>query len=111
MGDIWHNVVSVSGIKVRYSPSCHEVRLVSAKRVFTRLTEYADFYVYQALSSSGRPNYQNPDEGKPPLNPPQPMIPPRPEWRLFLRESLRSAKIERLIDIEDLYYYFWEKLP
>jgi len=66
MGQIWHSVISVSGIKVRYSPSTQELRLTCAKRAFIKLTELSAFYVIQVSlllptqSSRKRENPPNP---------------------------------------------------
>ena len=67
---IWHSVISVSGIKVRYNPSTQELRLTCVKRVLIKLTELSDFYVIQvSLSSSSR-------NSKSVEHPPNP-----PSWR------------------------------
>ena len=53
---IWHSVITVSGIKIRYSPSTQELRCVFAKRVPIKLTELSGFYVIQVSLLSDRAN-------------------------------------------------------
>lgn len=85
---MWHSVISVSGIRVRYNPYSQEFRLVCVKRALIKLTELSAFYVIQvSLSLPKRnskkhplspPNFQKPPSGK--LEPlskepdPQPLI-------------------------------------
>jgi len=66
---MWHSVISVSGIKVRYNPFTQELRLTCAKRVAIRLNELSDFYVIQVSLSSPKPSYPIPE--KDPPNPPK----------------------------------------
>jgi len=65
---IWHSVISVSGIKLRYNPVTQELRLTCVKLAFIKLTELQDFYVIQVCLSLSNPNYP------PQLNPPNPPL-------------------------------------
>jgi len=75
---MWHSVISVSGIKVRYNPYTQELRLVCVKRAFIKLTELSDFYVIQVSLSLPKQSLL--------LNPPNP-----PEW-----QKRRGRKIAAL---------------
>lgn len=57
---IWHSVISVSGIRVRYNPSTQELRCTFAKRVRIRLTELSGSYVIQVLLSYNKANLTPP---------------------------------------------------
>jgi len=48
---MWHSVISVSGIKVRYNPYTQELRLTCAKLAVIKLSELSDFYVIQVSLS------------------------------------------------------------
>jgi len=51
---IWHNVVSASGVKLRYNPQSLEYRWSFVKPASIKLTEYSGFYsiTVQRLKSS-----------------------------------------------------------
>ena len=44
---MWHSVISVSGIKLRYNPFTQELRLTCAKHAVIKLNELSGFYVIQ----------------------------------------------------------------
>jgi len=64
---IWHSVISVSGIKVRYNPSTQELRLTCVKHAVIRLSELSAFYVIQVSLLLPKASYRK----KPPYPPPK----------------------------------------
>jgi len=97
MGEIWHSVISVSGIKVRYNPSTQELRFTCAKRVPIKLTELSAFYVIQVSLLSRRENYKSVEN---PPNPPSfqnlsgQKLPPLTEKVVL--QHLKTAKAPKL---------------
>jgi len=65
---MWHSVISVSGIKVRYNPYTQELRLMCVKRAFIKLTELSDFYAIQVSLSLPKVNLKSVED---PPNPPK----------------------------------------
>ena len=65
---LWHSVISVSGIRVRYNPSTQELRLTCVKRALIKLTELSASYVIQV--SLLLPNVSSQPKIPPP-NPPK----------------------------------------
>jgi len=88
----WHSVISVSGTKIRYNPLTQELRLVCAKRVPIKLTEFSDFYAIQVLLSSGKAD---------PIAPPNP---PRPEWQNERGRKLAPLKKKEVLQSK-IYFY------
>jgi len=66
-GEMWHSVISVSGIKVRYNPYSQELRLTCVKRAIIKLSELSAFYVIQVSLSLPKRNSRK----KYPPNPPK----------------------------------------
>lgn len=90
---MWHNVITASGIKVRYNPLIQIVALKFAKGASMRLIRLSDSYVIMVTLSARKENLNHltpPTRWKTPLNPP---LNENREW-LSVEDILSSSKVE-----------------
>jgi len=83
---MWHSVISVSGIRLRYNPYTQELRLTCVKHAVIKLSELSDFYGIQVSLSLPKVNSQSQ------LNPPNP-----PKWQNRSGRKLTPLKRDRYL--------------